>query len=92
LWFPFQVVRDVRDGSGRPAARLGLGLWWACWLTFLVISRVTDRLSATDDVDVIDALPPLETISAVAAVIGCALWCRIVLGITDSQEEALAPH
>lgn len=87
LWFPYQVVRDIRDGSG-DAYRTGLGLWWASWLITLSLGRVSSAL--VDDESTVDALPTVETIEAIACVLACVLWCRIVLSITNGQKTLLA--
>lgn len=94
LWFPYQVVRDVQDGSrsARGRAPVGLGLWWTAWLVYVIGSQMTSRASTSDDPDVVGTLPVLEGITAVAVVVACVTWCRLVQNITSMQQEALAPR
>lgn len=89
LWFPYQVVRDVQRASTPSGRTFALGPWWTAWLGFLVGSRITSRL-AGDDAELLDLLPGFEVATAVVTVIGCGLWCRLVLRITDQQSAALS--
>lgn len=97
LWFPFQVVSDVRGaGAGpdaRPGARSGtvLGWWWALWLVYMASSRIAPRIAAgTDpDPDLVALLGPVETFNAVVAVAAVALWLRLVKEI-DRDQRLLA--
>ncbi|WP_318842915.1 DUF4328 domain-containing protein [Myceligenerans pegani] len=75
LWFPYQVVRDVRVASGafRPA---GLGVWWACWLCM----GVTFYDSTDPQIAITSG-----TLTAALAVPGCALWIGIIRGISTEQ-------
>lgn len=94
LWFPYQVVRDVQDGSRSKTGRapVGLGLWWTAWLVYIIGNRVTARVSTSDDADVVGILPAAEAVTAVAIVVACVMWCRLVRNITALQQDALGPH
>lgn len=89
LWFPYQVVRDVQRASTPSGRTLALGPWWTAWLVFLFGSRITSQLAGNDP-EMVDLLPGFEVVTAVAAVIGCGLWCRLVLRITDQQDAAIS--
>ena len=89
LWFPYQVVRDVRDGSERGRQPIGLGLWWTAWIVYLVGNRVTANVATSTDPDVVAQLSLFEGVTAVAVVVGCVQWCRIVQRITSEQERTI---
>lgn len=89
FWFPYQVVRDVRDASARSTARIGLGLWWTTWLVFIIGSRVTAQVAGSSDIDTVGTLPFWESIAAVAAIVACVRWIQIVRSITGDQSAAL---
>jgi len=92
LWFPYQVVRDVRNGSIELVDRKQLlGLWWAAWLVLLLAWRVGDALASSRDVlseGTITTMAVCYSISALAAAIGCFLWFRIVRDVTRAQEAS----
>lgn len=93
LWFPLQVVRDVRDGSSAPRTSV-LGAWWACWIVMLVGSRVGSRLIPIDDVPDVDsvaALPWVEMVVTAASVMALVLWTQLIRDITDAQRRRLSP-
>lgn len=90
LWFPYQVVRDVRDGSTTRSSSTGLGLWWTTWLLFLIGNRVTAQVSASSDLDTVGTLPFWESVTALAAIVACVRWIQILRSITGDQTEALA--
>ena len=50
VWFPFQVLRDVRDGSiaDQPAAR-PRRLWWAAFLVVVALDQVVDADDLVDE-------------------------------------------
>lgn len=90
LWFPYQVVRDVRRATVR-APRPGLGWWWAGWLVLGFASNAASRipLSTSTDPSVAGALPFFETVATVATVVALVLWIRTVREITAAQRELL---
>lgn len=93
LWFPYQVVRDVRRAS-RYAAPAGTGLlagWWTCWLGFQIGSRITAGMTgATDasDPSSFEDLPWFEATNTVLIVVALACWLAIIQQTTRGQEEA----
>ena len=94
LWFPYQVVRDIQEGSRSRSTRApaGLGLWWTAWLVYIIGNRATARVSTSDDVDVVGSLPAVESITAVALVVACVTWCRLLRTVTALQQDALGPR
>jgi hypothetical protein len=91
LWFPFQVVEDVRNASVSPTERHrgSLGLWWTAWLTLAISWRISDRMAVSNHVlseGEITFMALTATISAVAAAVGGFLWVRLVLEISRAQE------
>ena len=90
FWFPFQVVRDVRDGSRPRRAPIGLALWWTSWVVWLVANRAAGRLAGSDNPETLDLVPTVTAVGAAALVVACIQWCRIVRRITTDQSTALA--
>lgn len=46
LWFPFQVVEDVRKATLRGRSMIGaMGSWWTVWLGTVLIDRILTRLT-----------------------------------------------
>lgn len=82
LWFPFQVVRDVRAAAvgGRTPSRLGW--WWACSLVGLWASNQAAfsslGLASRDP----ETVPVFEGLATVAVVAGAVLWIGLVREIT----------
>ncbi|MGW8566209.1 DUF4328 domain-containing protein [Isoptericola sp. NPDC055881] len=91
LWFPYQVVRDVRAAAVGGTASRRLGWWWACWLVGLWSSNqaslVSMGLRATDP----EVVPVFEGISFAATAAACALWVGLVHEITRGLQTRLAP-
>jgi len=91
LWFPFQVVRDVRAAvvGGRTPSRLGW--WWACWLVGLWASNQAAfsslGLASRDP----ETIPVFEGLASVAVVAGAVLWIGLVREITAGLRARLAP-
>ena len=91
LWFPFQVLRDVRNGSiGTRPPRAFVGLWWAAFLAFItmggVVSRMTSSTSPLTQEGADHILVASLLYGAVALVAG-VLWIGVVREITDNQAE-----
>lgn len=89
LWFPFQVVTDIRRGCVR-GQQHSLGAWWAAWLVFVFSlffnfssSSGTGSFRLTVDMP----LPAVEGIGAAAGVVALVLWIRIIRDITAGQRE-----
>jgi len=93
LWFPYQVVRDVRRATA-PGPVSGIGGWWAAWLVFLMGSNMVGRLtigsspgSAGNAADVLVGLEALTTVAMIAALV---FWIRVVRDVTRYQGERIA--
>ncbi|WP_182524400.1 DUF4328 domain-containing protein [Nocardioides dongkuii] len=91
FWFPYQVVRGVQ--VDRPGRRpVDLGGWWACWVVFIVLNRVSARISGSAEVRsdgayTIFAL--VETVVAAVLVVALVRWVTIVKDITAGQQHLL---
>ncbi|MEU2199373.1 DUF4328 domain-containing protein [Isoptericola sp. NPDC019482] len=91
LWFPFQVVRDVRAAAVGGRAPSRLGWWWACWLVGLWASNQAAfsslGLAARDP----ETIPVFEGLATVAVAAGAVLWTGLVREITAGLRARLAP-
>ncbi|MBE7698887.1 DUF4328 domain-containing protein [Oerskovia sp. Sa1BUA8] len=90
LWFPYQVVRDVRAATLREK-RPGLGGWWAAWLVLGFATNASARLLGSDDPDVWRALSVFDGLAALAVVVAAALWAKVVREVSAGQRAADAP-
>ena len=93
LWFPYQVVRDVRRAtSPRPVG--GIGWWWAAWLVGYSVGQSADKMSTrtTEGMTEIvsNLVVPLEVVSSIGLVVALVLWIRIIREVTAWQRERLA--
>ncbi|PUB31676.1 uncharacterized protein DUF4328 [Promicromonospora sp. AC04] len=92
LWFPYQVVRDVRRAtSPRPAT--GIGWWWAAWLVGYFVGESADKTSSRTSAGLTElasnVVVPLEVVSSIGMVVALVLWVRIVREVTAWQRERL---
>ncbi len=91
LWFPLQVVRDIRAATGavpdRSRSARGLGWWWCCWVVALLAENVSVNVDG-DDV----LRTQLDALALVATVVGYALWVRVVRDLTARQEAVARPR
>lgn len=90
FWFPYQVVRDVQEGSNGGRAGLAQGPWWACWLLYLFCVRATASAASSADPLRVEQLPVIETLAAFGVLVACIQWCRIVRSVTKNQQTALS--
>jgi hypothetical protein len=94
LWFPVQVVRDVRKGSaGRPLGSGILAGWWAFWLIYQIGYQIPSAMTTSTeltDPSTFDALPWVEGINTLVVVLALACWLGIIRQITRGQEALLA--
>lgn len=93
LWFPLEVVRDVRDATAAPGRQGNalLGWWWAFWLLELMLTQVGSRLtpiSGVPDEGAALALGPVETANVAVAAVAFTLWCLVVRRISAEQDAA----
>lgn len=79
-WFPYQVVRDVSGATARGDS--GVGTWWAWFLVWIILGNLGIRLGGED------ALPALQGMAALAAIIAGARWARLVRAIGHDQQHA----
>lgn len=80
LWFPYQVVRDIR-GALIPngARRVALGVWWPFWL----LSSLRVFTSSSEDTEIL-----VRSVAVAALTVAFIHWIRIVREITRAQEKA----
>ncbi|PUB31672.1 uncharacterized protein DUF4328 [Promicromonospora sp. AC04] len=79
LWFPHDVVRDLRNAVVPDGDRRAhLGWWWVLWL----LAGVRIYTPASGDVQVIT-----RSVAAIALVFAFVQWVRIVREITRAQEK-----
>jgi hypothetical protein len=95
LWFPFQIVRDIRKAAEPDGQKRGpaTGLWWGLWLAFVVAGQAGSRIStsgAAGAPETYSVLGPIETFSALVAVPAFAVWVMLVLGITKGMDQMAA--
>ncbi len=89
LWFPYQLVRDVR-GATSPTGGAGATVrwWWASFLSwYLTWSFAANGIG---DLDVIGAVPAVARVSAMSAVVALVLWIGVVRQVQADQERAAA--
>ncbi|SDK02635.1 protein of unknown function [Nocardioides sp. YR527] len=84
LWFPFQIVDDVRRATAKGQARTSPAIWWAAWL----IAVWTGQISRSAFGDHWTLVAVLDTVAAVAWAVACVMWISIIRGITRDQEAA----
>ncbi|MFD7309779.1 DUF4328 domain-containing protein [Promicromonospora sp. NPDC059942] len=93
LWFPYQVVRDVRRATS-PRVVTGIGWWWAAWLVGYFVGEAADKLSSRTSASMTgtaaNLVVPLEVVSSIGMVVALVLWIRIVREITGWQRERVA--
>lgn len=94
LWFPYQVVRDLRRATVGPAATAApVRLWWLLWLVCLAADLTTFVVAASAEVGsdaTLGVVPWLVTGSSVLGVVCGALWLRLIGEITSAQRSRLA--
>lgn len=86
LWFPYQVVRDLRRSTIREAS--GIGLWWGTWIAASFISNQSAlvTLGARDP----STLPAIEVITTVLLAVAFVGWLRIIRELTAAQRAHVA--
>lgn len=82
LWFPFQIVDDVRRATAKGETRPSPALWWAAWL----IANWAPQIPMRDDGGLL--VTSRDAVSVVAMVVACVTWISIVRGITRDQDAA----
>ena len=91
VWFPFQVVRDVRNGSiGNRPPRAFVGLWWAAFLVFLTLERVVARMTSSTSPltqEGADRILVASLLYGGMALVAGLLWIGVLREITADQAE-----
>ncbi|MGH3334102.1 MAG: DUF4328 domain-containing protein [Nocardioidaceae bacterium] len=90
LWFPFQIVRDVRKATWGRAGAL-VGWWWAVWLVTVVTAQIGPGLTPISGMaseDKANALGPVETVDALVVSVAFVLWCLVVVRVVREQDSA----
>jgi hypothetical protein len=98
LWFPYQIVRDIRRATIGPTASAGpVRMWWLMWLLWMVTDLVMAGVILTGTAEAVPR-PELSTVlpwvvsgSAVLGIACGALWLRLVVEITAAQRTRIAP-
>ncbi|MEV0893356.1 DUF4328 domain-containing protein [Promicromonospora sp. NPDC050262] len=86
LWFPYQVVRDIRRSTIRESS--GLAGWWSTWLIANFFSYQSTQVTLRGDDGAL--LPGFEVITAVTLLIAFVCWLRIVRELTVAQRAHVA--
>jgi hypothetical protein len=90
LWFPLQVVRDVRSSVAPHRTGGLLGLWWGLFLCYLLTTRIATQIAVAPTPTSVTLLGPMEAVNLLAAVAAAACWILLVRQITDDQTRAQA--
>jgi len=95
LWFPYQVVADVRGATSPPGRSAGwvLGLWWAAWLLLGFTLNITSTVfpaAGVSDKTWASLEAPIQSLAALFSVVALVAWVRIVRDITSAQARAAA--
>lgn len=86
LWFPHQVVRDLRRSTIRDAS--GIGLWWGTWIGASLVSNQTTLVTlGYRDASL---LPVIEVVASCLSVIAFIGWLRIIRELTAAQRAHVA--
>jgi hypothetical protein len=86
LWFPYQVVRDLRRSTIREAS--GIGLWWGTWLAANFIGNQSTLV--TFGMRDPSTLPVIEVSMTVLLAVALFGWLRIVRELTAAQRAHVA--
>lgn len=90
-WFPYQVVRDIREATVRDPADRG-GLWWGAW----VVTSLAGTASFYTVVFVVAGIadpvlaPVMEGVVLVAMALALWGWIEIVREINAAQRQWLS--
>lgn len=90
LWFPRQIVRDVRVATVADKRKYStvVGWWWAMWLLYGFSTRIAAFIPMSMRPGQLGGagLAEWEIISAVLAVVALVMWARIVLEVRKDQQ------
>lgn len=90
-WFPYQVVRDIREATVRDPADRG-GLWWGAWLVTSLASSVSVYAVAfvVGGIAPPAFLPVVEGVTLLAMGLALWGWIEIVREIHTAQRQWLS--
>ncbi len=90
-WFPYQVVRDIREATVREPADRG-GLWWGAWIVTSLASTASFYTVVFVVADVADPMsaPVVEGVVLVAMALALWGWIEIVREIHAAQRQWLS--
>ncbi|MFC8798250.1 DUF4328 domain-containing protein [Promicromonospora sp. NPDC057138] len=90
-WFPYQVVRDIREATVRDPADRG-GLWWGAWLVTSLASTVSFYTVVFVVSGIADPMlaPVMEGVVLVAMALALWGWIEIVREIHAAQRQWLS--
>lgn len=90
-WFPYQVVRDIREATVRKPADRG-GLWWGAWLVASLASTVSFYAVVFVVAGIADPMlaPVAEGVVLLAMVLALWGWIGIVREIHTAQRQWLS--
>jgi hypothetical protein len=86
LWFPFQNMRDLWRRRFPERSRSVLGWWWAGWIAFALLGRISSQVYA--QVDRPGDFKPAVSLGIVTTVVGLAtlvLAVRIQRALSDAE-------
>ncbi|HRK45987.1 MAG TPA: DUF4328 domain-containing protein, partial [Nocardioides sp.] len=92
LWFPFEVVRDVRRALAPAAGSTALiGCWWALFLATEIGWYASFNLQgkALVEFDFAASAHQLSVITAAVMVAALAAWAEVLRVITIEQHERM---
>jgi hypothetical protein len=91
LWFPFQVVRDVRRAVSPPQSAALIGFWWTLFLATEIGWRTSLNLQGDALVRLESAATARQMSVMTAAVMLAALagWGQVLRAITLEQHERM---
>ena len=90
-WFPYQVVRDIREATVRDPADRG-GLWWGAWLVTSLASTASFYTAVFVVAGLADPIlaPVMEGVALVAMGLALWGWIEIVREINVAQRQWLS--
>ena len=91
LWFPFQVVRDVRRALSPLASTALIGCWWSLFLAVEIGWRTSLNLQGDALVNFENAASArqMSVITAAVMVAALAAWAEVLRVITVEQHERM---
>ena len=88
LWFPFQVVRDVRRAVAPHGVNTLIGWWWGLYLVMNLGSQITANIGSEGASDA-SAVQSVSVFFAVVTVVTLTLWGLVLRQVTREQHERM---